>query len=224
MRGTTSRTTKLHRVHHQSPTWWHPPRKATCQMPQETCKQRTIPYSQRSGGSSEFDWRCAGTRNSTRLRWIDADQTSSTAADSTQHDIEGALPDDAWTTWGPLITTWRPYAQGMLTYLAFSDSVRRGARPAHLARRSDSDGAQTRAQMTSDHRPLALPQEDAHHPGTTSNATSVRVCMQSEQTRGRREPQRRRRAGTEKSEHAKVTSRTSRGHVFNNIVDRGTAD
>ena len=114
-----------------------------------------IPHSQRSGGSSEFDWRCAGTRNSARLRWIEADQAPSMAADSTQHNTEGALPDDAWIIWGPLITTWRPYAQGMLAYLAFSDSVRRRAQQAHLARRSGSDGAQTRAQMNTDHRPLA---------------------------------------------------------------------
>ena len=176
------------------------------------------------GGSSEFDWRCAGTQNSTRLRWIDAGQAPSKTADSTQHDDEGALPDDARTSWGPLNTTLRPHARGMLTEIASPGSVRRGAQTAHLARQSDSDGAQTRAQMGTDHRPLAHLPEDAHHPGTTSNATITRLCSQTEQTGGRREPQRRRRARSEESEHAKVTSRTSPGNVFNNIVDVGTAD
>ena len=131
------------------------------------------------------------------------------AAETTQHNTRGALPDDAWITQGPPITTLRPHARGMLPGIAFSEPVRRGARQAHPARRSDSKYTQTGAQLNTDQRPLAHPQEDAQQTGATSNATSVSVCTQPEQTRGRREPQRRRGASSEKGKHDKVAGWTS---------------
>ena len=156
MREITSRTTRLQTVSHPFPDVASPAEKTILWQATRDLQAANIPHQSTFGCSSEFDWRCAGTQNSTRLRWIDAGQAPSKTADSTQHDTEGASPDDARTTWGPLNTTWRPYARGTLTEIASPSSVRRGAQSAHLARRSDSDGAQTRAQMGTDHRPLEL--------------------------------------------------------------------
>ena len=156
MREITSRTTRLQTVSHPFPDVASPAEKTILWQATRDLQAANIPHQSTFGCSSEFDWRCAGTQNSTRLRWIDAGQAPSKTADSTQHDTEGASPDDARTTWGPLNPTLRPYAQGMLTEIASPSSARRGAQSAHLARRSDSDGAQTRAQTGTDHRPLEL--------------------------------------------------------------------